>query len=115
ALFYEFSLERHVPRDAPAAVDRQVRRTRRSATGSGSVLQRERSAFDRPGAADPDVARRLLLRHPLGTAAMRRSASEPRLSLVLPARARRLRAGPFDLFQEPPRAASATATCCGCC
>src|SRR5215207_7982590 len=50
---------------APAALDRPVRQTRRAAAGIGSVLQRDGAAFDRPGAADPDADRRLLLRHPL--------------------------------------------------
>src|SRR5260370_17468776 len=53
------------PRDASVAIDREVRRTRRPSASSGSVLQRERPAIDRSGAADPDADRRLLLRHPL--------------------------------------------------
>ena len=58
-------------------------------------------ALDRSGADDPDADRRLLLRHPLGAAAVRGGASEPGLSLVLPARPGRRRAGPLDLLEEP--------------
>src|SRR5436305_490259 len=103
ALFYEFSLERHVPEThLLRSIGRFV-----ELDGLRQALAPFYSEKGRPS-IDPELlirmfARRLLLRHPLGTAATRRSASEPRLSLVLPARARRLRAGPFDLFQEPPR------------
>src|SRR5438552_12332032 len=90
-------------RGAPAAVDRQVRRTRWFAAGAGTVLQREGPAIDRSGAADQNVDRRLLLRHPLGAAAVRGGSPEPGLSLVLPARAGRRGAGPFDLLEEPAR------------
>ena len=49
-----------------------------------AVLQLHRAALDRSRADDPDADRRLLLRYPLGTAAVRRGSSEPGLSLVLP-------------------------------
>ena len=57
ALFYEFSLERHVPADhLLRAIDRFVDlgdvRTR-----SGAVLQHDGPAFDRSRAADPDADR----------------------------------------------------------
>ena len=45
--------------------------------------------------------RRLLLRHPLGTAVVRGGSLEPCLPLVLSARARWRGAGPFDLLEEP--------------
>src|SRR5205814_9882556 len=64
-------------------------------------LQRHRPSFGRSGTDDPDADRRLLLWHPLGAAAVRRGPSEPRLPVVLSARARRLGARPFDLLEEP--------------
>ena len=103
ALFYEFSLEGHVPADhLLRSIDRFVdlSRVRRelapfySSTGA---------AFGRSGADDPDADRRLLLRHPLGAAPLRGGPSEPGLSLVLPARARGPGARPLDLLQEPAR------------
>ena len=101
ALFYEFSLERHVPADhLLRSIDRFVDLSaiRRA---SAPLLQRDRPALDRSRADDPDADRRLLLRHPLRAAAVRGGASEPRLSLVLPARPRRRRARPLDLLEEP--------------
>src|SRR5438309_1764642 len=69
--------------EALAAVDRSVRRIRWAAAGIGAVLQRDGAAIDRSGAADPDADRRLLLRHPLGAAAVRGSAPQPSVPLVL--------------------------------
>ena len=87
ALFYEFSLERHVPADhLLRSIDRFVDSVGCGATGA--VLQRDGPALDRSRADDPHAAGRLLLRHPLGAAAVRGGAPESRLSLVLPARAR---------------------------
>jgi hypothetical protein len=64
ALFYEFSLEKHIPADhLLRSIDRFV--------DLGEIkrdlapLQQHRSAFDRSGAHDPDAADRLLLRHPI--------------------------------------------------
>src|SRR3954454_24878931 len=109
ALFYEFSLERHVP----VAIDRPVCRPRRGTVRTGAVLQRDGTAFDRSGADDPDADRRLLLRHPLGAAVVRGGPSEPGLSLVLPARSRWRGARSLDLLEEPawpfPRQRSAAA------
>ena len=102
ALFYEFSLERHVPADhLLRSIDRFVDLSgiRRA---SAALLQRDRAALDRSGADDPDADRRLLLRHPLGAAAVRGGASQPGLSLVLPARPGRRRSRPLDLLEEPP-------------
>ena len=102
ALFYEFSLEKHVPADHMLrAIDRFVDlgdvRTHLapfySTTGRPSVD---------PGAADPDADHRLLLRHPLGTPAVRGGPSEPGLSVVLSARPGGRGAGSFDLLEEPP-------------
>ena len=103
ALFYEFSIERHVPADhLLRSIDRFVDLSG-IAVASAALLQRDRAALDRSGADDPDADRRLLLRHPLGAAALRGGASEPRLSLVLPARPGGRCAGPFDLLEEPAR------------
>jgi len=51
-------------------------------------------------AADPYVDRRLLLRHRLGTAAVRRGPFEPGISLVLPAGTRWLSVGPIERSME---------------
>jgi hypothetical protein len=45
ALFYEFSLERHVPDRHLLRFDRSVCRTRRAAAGVGAVLQRDGAAM----------------------------------------------------------------------
>ena len=82
ALFYEFSIERHVPADhLLRSIDRFVDLSGLR-VAPAALLQRDRSALDRSGADDPDADRWLLLRHPLRAAAVRGSASEPRLSLV---------------------------------
>src|SRR5215472_18974516 len=88
ALFYEFSLQRHVLERHPLRlIDRFVELDglRRELV---SFLQRHRPAFERPGTDDPHADRGLLLWHRLGTAVMRRGAPEPRLPVVLPAGAR---------------------------
>src|ERR1700719_4597651 len=69
--------------EALAALDRQGCRTRRAAAGIGSVLQRDGAAIDRSGAAYPDADRRLLLRYPLGAAAVRGGAPQSGVPLVL--------------------------------
>ena len=115
ALFYEFSLERHVPAEhLLRSIDRFVDLDglRRA---SGAVLQRDGPAFDRSGADDPDADRRLLLRHPLGAAAVRGGPSQPGLPLVLPARARRRRCPTTRPSRRTGMAASATAICCASC
>src|SRR5438067_952818 len=86
ALFYEFSLERHVPVDhLLRSIDRFV-----DLSGVRAHLRPFYSEIGRPSIdpelMDPDVARGLLLRDSLGAPAVRGSASEPCLSLVLPAR-----------------------------
>jgi transposase len=82
ALFYEFSLERHVPeRHLLRLVDRFVELD--GLRRAGVVLQRHRPALDRPRTDDPHADRGLLLWHPLGTAAVRRGAPQPGVSLVL--------------------------------
>jgi hypothetical protein len=69
ALFYKFSLDRHVPADHMLrAIDRFVDL---EGVRAHLVLQPDGSPLDRSGVADPDAACRLLLRHPLGAAAMR--------------------------------------------
>src|SRR5882757_8185842 len=42
-----------------------------------------RPSFDRPGADDPDVDRRLRVRHPVGATALPGGSSQPRVSVVL--------------------------------
>ena len=91
------------PGGSPAAVDRPVRRPGEHPRAPAAVLQRDGPALDRSGADDPDADRRLLLRHPLGAAAVRGGPSQPRLSLVLPAGPGRRGAGPLDLLEEPAR------------
>jgi len=79
ALFYEFSLERHVPAThLLRAIDRFV---------DLSDVRRHLAPFysstGRPS-IDPELlVRMLLLRHSLGTSAVRRGSPEPRLPLVL--------------------------------
>ena len=122
-LFYEFSLERHVPADhLLRSIDRFV---------DLGELRRELAPFysrlGRPS-IDPELMirhadRRLLLRHPLRAAAVRGSPPEPRVPLVLPARPGRRGAGSLDVLQEPawpfPRQRSAAARvrdrCCERC
>ena len=71
ALFYEFSLEKHIPADhLLRSIDRFVDFSR-DQVGPGTFLQQHRSAFDRSGAHDPDAADRLLLRHPIRAAPVR--------------------------------------------
>ena len=81
ALFYEFSIERHVPANhLLRSIDRFV-----DLSGLRTHLRPFYSEigrpFDRSGTDDPDADRRLLLRHSIGAAAVRRGASEPRLSV----------------------------------
>ena len=81
ALFYEFSLERHVPeKHLLRAIDRFV-----ELDGLRRELGPFYSAIGRPS-IDPELMIRmligLLLRHPLGMAAVRGSPSEPCLPLV---------------------------------
>ncbi len=78
ALFYEFSLERHVPADhLLRAIDRVIDLSRLRAhlqpfySATGPTLCRS-------GTDDPHAGRRLLLRHPLGAAPVRGGPSEPR-------------------------------------
>src|SRR5262245_40973480 len=110
ALFYAFSLERHIPADH---LDRQICRTWRAEAGAGSVLQQHRTALDRSRADDAHAHHRLLLRHTLGATAVRGGSSQSGLSMVLPARARWRSPRSLHLLQEPawpvPRERSAAA------
>ncbi len=87
ALFYGFSLERHVPVDhLLRSIDRFV-----DLSGLREQLRPFYSETGRPS-IDPELIIRmllvgLLLRHPFGAAALRRGASEPRIPVVLRARA----------------------------
>lgn len=83
ALFYEFSLERHIPTDhLLPLIDRfvdleQVRRD----------LALFYSSIGRPSIADhPDAPDRLLLRYPIGAAPVRSGSPQFGLPVVLPAR-----------------------------
>jgi hypothetical protein len=84
ALFYEFSLERHVPSDhLLRSIDRFVEL---------GDLRRElapyHSSMGRPS-IDPELMIRMLLfRHPLGTTPVRRSPSQLSIQVVLSAWAR---------------------------
>jgi len=71
ALFYEFSLEGHIPADHLLwSIDRFVELETGQA-GPGAFLQQHRSTFDRSRTDDPDALERLLPRHLIGAAAVR--------------------------------------------
>lgn len=100
ALFYEFSLERHIPADQwVRAIDRFV-----DLSEIRGHLRPFYSETGRPS-IDPELMIRmlliLLLRHPLRAPPVRRGSPESRLSVVLPARARRRRPRSLDLLEEP--------------
>jgi transposase len=84
ALFYEFSLEDHVPQDhLLRSIDRFV-----DLSDIRQYLAEFYSHTGRPS-IDPELLIRMLLVgvllwHQFRTAAVRRGAPEPRLSLVLP-------------------------------
>ena len=106
ALFYGFSLERHVPDDhLLRKIDRFVDLSELRAH-LGPYYSDVGTAFDRSRADDADADRRLLLRYSFRTSAVRRGTPQSGLSLVLPSWARRRRARSFDIFQEPPRPVS---------
>ena len=89
ALFYSFSLERHVPvghmvRAIDGFVDLSDLRSRLAPFYSPTG-----SALDRSRTSDPDAADRLLLWYSVRAAALRGSSPQSRLSLVLPAGPRR--------------------------
>src|SRR5205807_3177236 len=93
ALFYEFSLERHVPAEhLLRSVDRFV-----GLDGVRCELAPFYSEVGRPS-VDPELMiRMLIVGYCFGIRSERRlceEAPEPRLPLVLPARARRRGAGP---------------------
>ena len=107
ALFYGFSLERHVPdnhllRNIDRFVDpSEVRRHLEpyySETGRPSIDPE----LDDDAYAD----RRLLLRHSLRASTVRGGPPQSGVPLVLPFGAGRRRAGSFDLLQEPLRPVS---------
>ena len=103
ALFYEFSLEKHVPPDhLLRSIDRFVEldEVRRELAGFYSHLGRP--------STDPELMIRMLIAgYCFGirsdASAGRRGASQPRLSLVLPARLGGLGAGSLDLLEKPAR------------
>ncbi len=100
ALFYEFSLERHVPADhLLRSIDRFVDLSEHP-RAPAPLLQRHRSALDRSGADDPHADHRLHARHPVRAPVVRRGPSQPRVSLVLQARSRRCRSRPLDLLKN---------------
>jgi hypothetical protein len=83
ALFYGFSLERHVPDSHMLRkIDRFVDLSEVRPFVRVAVLQRDGSPFDRSRADDPDADRGLLLWHSLGAVAVRRGPPQSCLSLV---------------------------------
>ena len=92
ALFYEFSLERHVPAEhLLRSVDRFV-----ELDGVRCQLAPFYSEAGRPS-IDPELMSRKPTNRPLKRGNL--SSLEPCLPLVLPARARWCGAGPFDLLE----------------
>ena len=85
ALFYEFSLERHVPADhLLRSIDRFV-----ELDGLRRALSCFYSAIGRPSIAPELMIRMLLvLRDPLGATSVRRGSPQPGIPLVLPPWAR---------------------------
>ena len=82
ALFYGFSLERHVPDNhLLRKIDRFVDLSELRAH-LGPYYSDVGTALDRSRADDPDADRRLLLRHSLGAAAVRGGPPQSGLSLV---------------------------------
>lgn len=89
-----------------AAVHRSLRRPGRHPHPSGGFLQPYGPSVCRSRTADTDAVGRIMLRHPVRAAALRRGASEHGVSLVMPPRSFRQGAGSLDLLQEPPRPVS---------
>lgn len=102
ALFYEFSLDRHVPADhLLRAIDRFV-----DLSSMREHLRGFYSAIGRPS-IDPELMLRMLIvGYCFGIRSERRLCEEvhpqPGLPLVLSLGARRRRAGSLDLLEEPP-------------
>ena len=95
SLFYEFSLEDHVPQGhLLRSIDRFV-----DLSGIRAHLANFYSHTGRPS-IDPDASRGLLFRHSLRAAALRGSTPEPRLTLVLSPRPDRPPSRSLNLFQE---------------
>jgi len=102
ALFYEFSLDRHVPvSHLLSSIDRFVELS--DVRVHVAPFYSSTPAFDRFRTAHPNAAGRRLLRHSLRAAVVRGGAPESRRPLVLSARAGRRGAGPLDLLQEQAR------------
>src|SRR5688572_19403189 len=102
ALFYNFSLDAHVPADhLLRSIDGFV--DFGGAAGARAVLQLRGTPVGRSGVDDPDADCRLLFRYSLGAPPLRGGASEPGLPLVLPAGAGGAGSRSFDLLQEPAR------------
>ena len=102
-LFYSFCLEDVVPadhrvREIAAVLDLSW------VHGSCALLLAARPPIDRSGAHDPDAYSRLCVRHPLGAAAVPRSAGEPGLSLVLRPQHRGQDPGSFGVLARSQRA-----------
>jgi hypothetical protein len=106
ALFYGFSLERHVPDDhLLRKIDRFV-----DLSALRSYLGPYYSETGRPS-IDPELMMRMLIvGYCFGIRSerrlMRRGPPQPGLSLVLSIGAQRRRPRSFDVFQEPPRPVS---------
>ena len=105
ALFYRFSLERRASRSS-AAQDRPVRRSFRARAHLGAYY----SDVGYPDRSRVDVAhadRRLLLRHSVRAAALRRGSPQSGVSLVPPSRTGRQSPRSPDVLKEPALAAFA--------
>jgi transposase len=106
ALFYGFSLERHVPSDHfLRKIDRFV-----DLSEVRAHLEPYYSEVGRPS-IDPELMiRMLIVGYCFGVRSERRLCEEVHLNLglplVLPSWARRRRPGSFDVFQESPRPVS---------
>lgn len=82
-LFYQFHLDEAVPEDhLVRKVDAVLDLSWVHAELAPSLLP-GRPPFDRPGVDDPDVDRRLRVRHPIGATALPGGSSQPRVSVVL--------------------------------
>jgi hypothetical protein len=106
ALFYEFSLERHVPEEHRLrAIDGFV-----ELDGLRRGLELFYSAIGRPLIHPELMIRMLIVGYCFGIRSewrlWRGGPSEPRLPLVLPAGARRRSPRSLNLLEEPPRPVS---------
>jgi hypothetical protein len=98
-----------------AASDRPLRRSWRGSATPCTFLQHDWTTVGRPRAADPHADHRLLLRHPLGTPAVRGGPSEPGLPMGSVGSAWRARCQIIRPSRRTAMAACATAIFCATC